>query len=99
MIVQIYPSSPISRVSLVQIQDGGLYFFERNLAMLLSYDISNKDSILAQSNEDLLQSYIFSSQQVSDLIYMTDYADYKHEDYWHIIKYLIEQELLRRMGG
>lgn len=66
--------------------------------MIFEQDISNKDSILAQPNEDLLQDYIYASQQVSDLIYMTDYADYKHENYWHMIKYLIEQELLRRMG-
>ena len=66
--------------------------------MIFKSDISNKDSILTQSNEDLLQDYIYASQEVSDLFYKSDYADYKHEDYWHEIKYAIEQELLRRMG-
>ena len=65
--------------------------------MIFNCDISNKDSILAQSNEDLLQDYIFASQEVSNLIYKTDYSDYKHEDYWYKIKYAIEQELLCRM--
>lgn len=66
--------------------------------MLFNCDISNKDEILNQSNEDLLQDYFYASSEVSDLDYMTDYAEYKHEDYWREIKAAIEYELLRRMG-
>jgi len=66
--------------------------------MLFNCNISNKDSILAQSNKDLLDDYVRARQEVSDLLCKSDFADYDHEDYWHKITYAIEQELLRRMG-
>ena len=65
---------------------------------LYNCDISLKNFILAQSNKDLLDDYVRARQEISDLFCKSDYADYKHEDYWHEITYAIEQELLRRMG-